>query len=322
MSIILTPRAPIGTAFQLPQPARMASGSLVIGRGAGVDLLIAHPLVSSRHCVVTGNGAAWQIQDSSSNGTLVNGRRVAATQPLADGDVIGLGDIEIAVRIENAGLPGVGAATQINLDDWGRPGAAVPTPSPTPMMPQPVPAAQSAQPFSATPATGTDAATQLLQAAGIDRRAVRASDEQVLAAAGAALRACLDGLAAMVQERRKARTELRVAPEAASDNPLKTLPAEAALAGLLALPPATARAAVTEACTELDRHQRATLAAMQVAFASALDQFAPQAIKLHARDDAAAWKAYEKAFNAQDGFVEVFADALGRAYARPPVGKT
>ena len=87
------------------------------------------------------------------------------------------------------------------------------------------------------------------------------------------------------------------------------------LARLLALPPAQAVDCVTVATREIDAHQRATLGAMQGAFGHALDQFAPAAIKQRASSDAAAWKAYEKAFAANDGFVEVFAQELSRSYA-------
>lgn len=305
MPITLTPRSVSGAPLLLPAPLRLDSGSAVIGRAAGVDFAIPHPLVSSRHCTILGNGASWQLQDSSTNGTTINGRRVAGAQALTDGDVIGLGEVEIGVRIEGAAAAGPG----INLQDWRR--AAEPTA-------QPVQAAQAAPPTQAP--VSADAVTQLLRAAGIDRAAVRAGDQEIIAAAGAVLRASAEGLATMLQARRKARQELRVAPDAASDNALKQAPADAALAGLLAAPPAAARQMVTDALGELDRHQQATLSAMQAAFRAALDQFAPESIKLRARDDASAWKAYEKAFGAQDGFVEVFAQELGRAYEQRAKG--
>jgi predicted component of type VI protein secretion system len=300
MPILLTPRSASGAPIPLPAPLRLDSGSAVIGRTAGADLMIAHPLVSSRHCAILGNGGSWQVQDSSTNGTLVNGRRISGSQALADGDVIGLGEIEIGVRIDGAAT---GAApAQVNLNDWRRAGDMT-------MAPQ-------AQPASQPPGAGSpDAVAQLLHAAGIERSAVRAGDQEILAAAGAALRASTEGLATMVQARRKARQELRVPADPKSDNPIKSAPANAALAALLAAPPAAARDMTADAIRELDRHQQAALSAMQAAFRAALDQFAPEAIKLRARDDAAAWKAYEKAFNANDGFVEVFAQELARAYA-------
>lgn len=294
MPIILTPRSVSGAPLLLPAPLRLESGSAVVGRAAGVDFAIPHPLVSSRHCTILGSGASWQLQDSSTNGTTVNGRRVTGAQALADGDVVGLGEVEIAIRIEGA------AATGINLQDWRRAGE---------------PAAQPAAPGPAA-----DMVTQLLHAAGIERNSLRAGDQEIVAAAGAVLRASVEGLATMLQARRKARAELRVAPDAASDNALEQAPADAALARLLAAPPAAARQMVTDALGELDRHQQATLSAMQAAFRTSLDQFAPESIKLRARDDAAAWKAYEKAFGAQDGFVEVFAQELGRAYAQRAKG--
>jgi predicted component of type VI protein secretion system len=237
------------------------------------------------------------VQDTSTNGTTVNGRRITGTQMLASGDTIGLGEVDLTVRIENAVADGMGTAAHINLQDWRRTGETN---------------AQSRPPQSIS----TDAVTQLLHAAGLDRSAVRASDQEILTAAGMILRSSIEGLAAMLQTRRKAREELRAAADPASANPLKQMAPDAALGHLLAFSPAAASEMVGEALGELDRHQRATLNAMQAAFRAALDQFAPEAIKLRARDDAAAWKAYEKAFGAHDGFVEVFAQELAGSYDR------
>jgi predicted component of type VI protein secretion system len=301
MPIILTPRAASATTVQLPPPLRLDSGSAVIGRVAGADMVIAHPLVSSRHCTITGNRLAWQVQDNSTNGTTVNGRRVTGAQTLATGDTIGLGEVELSVRIENAVADGTGTAAQINLQDWRRTGGNSTQPQP----PQPPSTTASADPV-----------TQLLHAAGLDRSAVRASDQEILTAAGIILRSSVEGLAAMLQARRKAREELRVSADPASANPLRQTAPYAALGQLLASPPAAAGEMVKDTLLELDRHERATLNAMQAAFRAALDQFAPEAIKQRTRDDAAAWKAYEKAFGANDGFVEVFAQELASSYGR------
>ena len=53
---------------------------------------------------------------------------------------------------------------------------------------------------------------------------------------------------------------------------------------------------------------------MQGTFAAALDQFAPAAIRQRTSGEAAAWKAYERAFADKDGFTEVFARELARSY--------
>ncbi|TFI57617.1 FHA domain-containing protein [Sphingomonas parva] len=303
MAVILTPRGAGNAAMPLPAPLRRSTGRIVIGRDAAADLVIPDALVSARHCTLVGNGPAWQVQDSSTNGTTLNGQRIPGTAALQHGDVLGIGLVEIAVAIDTGAdtQPSVppGATTGINLQDWGRGSAAARAP------------AASAAP----PAQATGAVTLLLRAAGIDRGAIQADDEAILAAAGSALRATTTGLAAMLADRRKARRELRLPAEPPSANPLKTGEA-APLEALLSAPPSAAAEMAADACRELDRHQRATLQAMQDAFSAALDQFAPEAIKLRARDDAAAWRAYEKAFAGADGFVDVFAAALAGAYDR------
>lgn len=253
-------------------PARAESGSLLIGRTPEADIVLAHPMVSSRHCTLTGDGAQWQLHDMSTNGTLLNGQKVTGAHTVRSGDVLTIADAEFEIRIEAA----AGAAARMRLDDWGR-GA------PTPGAPMP--------------------------AAVTEARPTAASASDVL------LQTCIAGLHALARDRRKARADLGIKEDAAAGNPLLGAPsAEAALAGLHQLPPAAADAAIRAAIAELDRHQRATLGAMQGAFRATLDQFAPAAIQQGGRDDTAAWKAYRQAFEARDGFVELFTRELARAY--------
>ena len=158
----------------------------------------------------------------------------------------------------------------------------------------------------------------LLQAAGLSRAQVGATDAQIAAVAGAVLRTALAGLTRLARDRRKARADLGLAteletpaePEATAD----TGSTEALLRQLLVLAPADAAAWTGALCTDVDAHQRAVLAAMQASLHHALDQFSPASIKTGARGDAQAWKAYERAFDARDGFVDIFAQAFARAY--------
>ncbi|MBA2920535.1 MULTISPECIES: type VI secretion system-associated FHA domain protein [Sphingomonas] len=306
MPLVLTPRSSSVASGQLPPPLTIDSGRALIGRANGVDILLSHPLVSAQHCAITGQGGTWQVQDMSTNGTLVNGRRVSGSQALNDGDVIGVADMEFAVSIDGGRGSARSPAPRMSLDDWGRapPAGAQPGPAPAGSAPSAWPAAAAADPVG-----------QLLQAAGLSRSGVHDGDAQV-AAAGAILRAGITGLAMLAQARRSARQELKVSPAAAANNPITDGPADAALSRLMAMAPEQAGEAVAAACRELDAHQRAALAAMQAAFKTALDQFAPAAIKLRAKDDIAAWRSYEKAFAANDGFVEVFAQEFAKAYQR------
>lgn len=271
-------------------PLRIERGEVVVGRGEGAQLLLASQSVSRRHCTISGEGANWRIVDASSGGTFVNGQRIAAPQFLRHGDVIRVGDIEIAAMIDQ------GAPTAAP-DGWGRP--ATPAPGATQ-----APGAWTAQP------AGGDTVAVLLQAAGVPRAQVGASDQQVAAVAGAVLRAALSGLMRLAQDRRKAREELGIASDAGD----AAGSAEELLLRLFTAPPADAPAQVNALCAGIDAHQRAVLGAMQASLHHALDQFSPASIKNNARGDADAWKAYERAFEAQDGFVEVFAQALSKQY--------
>lgn len=260
MPLLLTPRHARGGAGRLPGALRRDGGSIAIGRDPASDVPLEHPLVSGRHCAIVGSGAAWQLHDSSTNGTLLNGERVVGPRALRDGDVIGIADFELLVNVGGGGAV-AGSAPVARQDAWGR-GAAAPV------------------------ATATTVPME-----------------------GAA-RTAIEGIAALSRARVKARQDLGVPVVA---DPL-TEPGDV-MERLAAMPPASAAGAVTKACEALAAHERAMLAAMQAAFRATLDHFAPAAIKLRAKSDAEAWKAYERAFGASsDGFVETFAQELAKAY--------
>lgn len=295
MPLILAVRNSSG----LPQvaPLRIERGEVVIGRGTGVGLALPSQSVSRRHCTVSGEGANWRVVDSSSGGTFVNAQRIAAPHFLRHGDVVRVGEIEIAVMIEQAAAGTAPAAPAAVPDSWGRPAPA---------------------PVGGTPgpAGGQDAIGALLQAAGVARGQIAASDQQVAAVAGAVLRAALASLSRLAQDRHRARVDLGVdAAGAAGGGAGGAGSPEELLLRLLALPAPQATQQVDALGAEIDAHQRAVLGAMQGTLHQALDQFSPTAIKTVARGDADAWKAYERAFEAKDGFVEVFAQTLSRHYA-------
>jgi len=80
--------------------------TLVVGREPGCDVLVADARVSRRHCVVDVADGVPHVRDlDSSNGTVLNGTRVAAST-LGCGDVLALGDTELVVDAvsEGAGL--------------------------------------------------------------------------------------------------------------------------------------------------------------------------------------------------------------------------
>ncbi len=185
------------------------------------------------------------------------------------------------------------------------------------------------------PSTGPGDA--LLAAAGLTRAQVPGSDPALIAAAGALVRHLVAGMVDQLAQR--ARAKAQMGAEATQfafgpQNPLKTLPADRALAALLTPPaPATMPAdrAVADAFADLEAHQAATLGAMQQALASTLERFSPSSIRARATSgglmarvlpgakEAALWQAYEREFDgvakgSSDAFVELFADEFKRAY--------
>ncbi|NVJ18773.1 FHA domain-containing protein [Myxococcus sp. AM010] len=68
----------------------------VIGRATDNAICIPDTSVSRKHVMVRKSGAGWAVSDlGSGNGTLVNGDVVSDETPLANGDVITLGDTEL-----------------------------------------------------------------------------------------------------------------------------------------------------------------------------------------------------------------------------------
>ncbi len=68
--------------------------SLVIGREAGCDVVLASSKASRRHAELMVSARGYVLVDSSTNGTFVNGERVHGEHLLARGDVIRIGDDE------------------------------------------------------------------------------------------------------------------------------------------------------------------------------------------------------------------------------------
>lgn len=131
MPLLLEVRQISGAPVPASGQARLDTGTMVIGRGDDADLKIALPFVSRRHCAIAGNGTQYQIADQSSTGTTVNGQPLTAPAALHHGDVIGIGEIRIGVRIE-AGSTTTAAPGRMNLDSWGARPAPAPAAAPQP----------------------------------------------------------------------------------------------------------------------------------------------------------------------------------------------
>src|SRR5229473_5901879 len=70
----------------------IAAASLVFGREAGCDVVVAGKDVSRRHAEIVQTPKGYLLVDSSTNGTFVNEERVEGQRILARTDVIRLGD--------------------------------------------------------------------------------------------------------------------------------------------------------------------------------------------------------------------------------------
>src|SRR5579862_6253435 len=94
-----------------PEARTVSGGEFQVGRGPDVDWVLPDPdrLLSKRHFAVAFRGGAWQVADTSVNGTFLNTEQDAigrgATRSLEDGDRLRLGAYEIEVRLaEQAGM--------------------------------------------------------------------------------------------------------------------------------------------------------------------------------------------------------------------------
>ena len=98
-------------ALVFPWGREPVAGELGIGREAGFspvsERLDAFQTVSRRHAVVAAGRGQWTVRDlSSTNGTFVNGARLAAgeTRALHDGDRVGFSQgLQVQVEIGAAG---------------------------------------------------------------------------------------------------------------------------------------------------------------------------------------------------------------------------
>jgi phosphoserine phosphatase RsbU/P len=87
------------TVFQpglAPQQLSLPAGLITLGRAHDCTVPIKDRFLSRRHAEIVLDEGAWLLRDCGSvNGTLLNGLRVLAPQPLRPGDRIGLGDSEV-----------------------------------------------------------------------------------------------------------------------------------------------------------------------------------------------------------------------------------
>lgn len=81
---------------------KLGGRRLNVGRAADSDLQLNHPSVSKIHAALMMNleGTLLVSDTGSTNGTYINGRRIAygEARQIEDGDVVGFGDVEVRFR--------------------------------------------------------------------------------------------------------------------------------------------------------------------------------------------------------------------------------
>ncbi|MEJ2855577.1 MULTISPECIES: FHA domain-containing protein [unclassified Saccharothrix] len=88
--VVVRPASLKGAAFVV------AAERAVVGRSGAVDIRIPDRSVSSCHAALVRRGGRVVVEDlGSTNGTAVNGTTVSAARPLANGDVVGFGGVEL-----------------------------------------------------------------------------------------------------------------------------------------------------------------------------------------------------------------------------------
>jgi ABC-type multidrug transport system ATPase subunit/pSer/pThr/pTyr-binding forkhead associated (FHA) protein len=101
-----------------PRSEAVSAQNLIIGRAADVDLVLAHPEVSRRHCRILQERATWYLEDlGGQRGTSLNGTRITGRTPLKPGDHIQVGPVVLAF--------GVSAEPNLTVSDPNTPAGAV-----------------------------------------------------------------------------------------------------------------------------------------------------------------------------------------------------
>ena len=99
----------------VPETRSVSGGEFSVGRGPGVDWILPDPerMLSKRHFAVAFRSGAWQIADTSTNGTFMNRDSDAIgagdVRSLRDGDRLRLGAYEIEVRLTEDAVGRAGA---------------------------------------------------------------------------------------------------------------------------------------------------------------------------------------------------------------------
>jgi len=117
----------------------IAGPSLVFGREAGCDVVVAGKDVSRRHAEIVQTPRGYLLVDSSTNGTFVNETRVEGQRVLQRADVIRIGDEQFRFYADVAPAPPAPPAPLAPAAPAAPPAPAGPPPGPAASAPQAAP---------------------------------------------------------------------------------------------------------------------------------------------------------------------------------------
>src|SRR5512135_2268212 len=88
-----------------PQELQLDKETITIGRQAGNDIVLADPLVSRKHCVLSKKAERWVINDlGSTYGSFVNDERVDGERALTIGDRLRIGNTPMRFLENDSGV--------------------------------------------------------------------------------------------------------------------------------------------------------------------------------------------------------------------------
>jgi hypothetical protein len=97
------PRTRAEKALLMMDGKRLVVGpaGVTLGRSRQCDIVLSDPNVSRQHAEIRPRGGRWALIDlGSTNGSLLNGRRVEGSEPIRSGDEIELGTLLITFELE------------------------------------------------------------------------------------------------------------------------------------------------------------------------------------------------------------------------------
>ncbi|HEY1587125.1 MAG TPA: FHA domain-containing protein, partial [Polyangia bacterium] len=126
---------------------------IVIGRGSDATVVLKHDDVSRKHASVEITAEGLVVRDLSTNGTFVEGKRVAGAQPLPFGKPVKIGPFQLRFRLPGQAAIGSGPlATRTASGEVKKP-----PPPPTPPVPL---AASASRPIAVEPSVVAEHAVE------------------------------------------------------------------------------------------------------------------------------------------------------------------